>query len=592
MALRLPSSIERFSQLREVNSSVWMEKGLPDHASVRVRVRWPLYFVPLVVINQLLTPHPVWIVLFIALVGLYGSAIFWVRQLAHGVTLDHRRIGEQLLVGDTFEEEFEVNNKTFVPVLWAEMSDHSRFPEAKPGPVVACGGNNYYRWRRTVSCKQRGVYRLGPYGLTMGDPFGLLELHLFVPKEEVIVIYPRVVAMPHRKFPFGQSTGADRRRRSILGATPAYSVLEYQPGDSLRRIHWRVTAHRGRLMVRELETEPTGDIWIVLDLNETVHRGEGPLGTLEFSITAAASLAATLLAGNEGRAVGLLAHSGIPEENMMPALEEGPFGDSIPIEEGGAVTVRPKAGPGQLWQILTALAPVVAGGVPLAQVLSGSRELFGPNSTLVVITPQVGQDSETIDSALDSGKLDTVSKGSDARTVAHEADRVDGDGHSGDGHTGDGYGGEEDDGSEDSGSVSRRRLGFWGNGHVEEAMAAVRSIEWPAELLHLRSGGFDGYAILITPNSEMESVAKDEADASSQPATEASRERAAQAESETVLAAAGRLQELLLAQRVQTDVLQASDDYAPVVTYRRRRTVMRSTPSGGVSAVDIDEEVG
>lgn len=533
MALRITESIERFPRWQEFRPSALIHKGLPESAKISVRVRWPLYFIPIVVLNQLLTPHPVWIVLFVSLVGLYGAALYWVRAHARHVALDHQRLGDILLVGDLFREEFEVRNNHFLPVLWAELADYSRFPSSQAGQVVACGGNNAYRWRREVPCDLRGVYRLGPYGLTMGDPFGLFQVSRFYAKEEYIVIYPRVVSLPHRRFPHGQSTGTDRRRRSVLGVTPAYSVLEYQPGDSLRRIHWRVTAHRGRLMVRELETEPTGDIWIVLDLFGDAQSGDGPLGTFEFGITVAASMAAALLAGNEGRAVGLLAHSGAPEEHQFPVLEEGIFGNLSPLQAGGAVTVRPKAGPAQLWQILTALAPVERGSVPLAQVLAGSRELFGPRSTLLVITPHM----------MSVGQVDAL-----------EVDRV----------------AEVDGGNrnaENSTSSDSSALGIQ-NGAGEDKGPPV---DWPAQLLHLRTSGYDGHAMLITPH---ESALDEDVDLAG------------------LELSAGKLQEMLLGQRIQTDCLAASDAYVPVVTHRRRKTVVRSTPSGGVATYEMDEEIG
>ncbi|MEX1021215.1 MAG: DUF58 domain-containing protein [Litorilinea sp.] len=537
-------SIDRTRWKQEVVRATRLTRGLPTHATLTLRVRWPLYFLPLVILNQLLTPHPVWIVLFVVLLGLYGAALYWIRQHAQHVTLAHTRMGGQLVVGDTFQDEFEIRNNSYVPVLWAEMVDYSRFPGKKPGQVVACGGNTNYRWRRTVECHQRGVYRLGPYELLLADPFGLLGLQLLFPKEEVIVIYPQIVQLQHGKFPHGQSTGIDRRRRSILGSTPAYSVLDYQPGDSLRRIHWRVTAHRGRLMVRELETEPTGDIWIVLDLWAAAQLGDGPRGTLEFGIVAAASLAASLLSGSEGRGVGLLAQSGVVDDpelilpddfrrDVVPGTHwhgsdlHGVDGDGAYSLGNANVCVRPKGGAAHLWEILTALAPVQAGPVSLGRLLAGNRELFGPRSTLVVITPHV----QWPDSASTLGEL----------------------------------------------------VGDY----------------WPADLLHLRSGGLDAHAILITSPRRGDAAAAQsdghtdtpyDAHADAHADVQSGSHLSAQAV-EAQMQAAFRLQELLLAQRVQTSHLAASDAYAPMTTQRRRRTVIRSTPTGGAVAYEVEEDV-
>src|SRR5690606_24180820 len=126
------------------------------------------------------------------------------------------------------------------------------------------------------------------------------------------------------------------------------------PGDSMRLVHWPTSAHRGRLTVKELELEPSGDVWIVLDLNAAVQRGEGSTGTLEYAIMLAASLAAEMVSGNERRAVGLLTVAG----------------DAV-------TTLAPQPGQAQLWAIMRALAPALASSTPLDALLQRSLRVLG-----------------------------------------------------------------------------------------------------------------------------------------------------------------------------------------------------------------------
>ena len=42
-------------------------------------------------------------------------------------------------------------------------------------------------------------------------------------------------------------------------------MREYEQGESLRKVHWRTTARRGQLMVKELEDAPRDEIAVVLD---------------------------------------------------------------------------------------------------------------------------------------------------------------------------------------------------------------------------------------------------------------------------------------------------------------------------------------
>ncbi|MEK7692530.1 MAG: DUF58 domain-containing protein, partial [Bdellovibrionota bacterium] len=71
---------------------------------------------------------------------------------------------------------------------------------------------------------------------------------------------------------------ASRILLKIGGPFPAATPEALYGG--IRHIHWPSTAHRGELMVSEVEAEPSGDLWIVLDLNGAAHRGTGSKSTL------------------------------------------------------------------------------------------------------------------------------------------------------------------------------------------------------------------------------------------------------------------------------------------------------------------------
>jgi uncharacterized protein (DUF58 family) len=113
--------------------------------------------------------------------------------------------------------------------------------------------------------------------------------------------------------------------------------------------------------VRTFDGSPTGNWWIILDLAENVHSGEGDESTLEQSITLAASLLENGL--EAGHAVGLIAHSTEP------------------------VWIPPARGDAQRWAVLRQLATIEAGSYPLVQLLQRSGDSLGHAASVVVITP-------------------------------------------------------------------------------------------------------------------------------------------------------------------------------------------------------------
>ncbi len=151
------------------------------------------------------------------------------------------------------------------------------------------------RWRRVVEYpllgRVRGRFSTGPLTVRTSDPFGLVQLdRQFVATTEVMVT-PRVVPLPAiRTIGGGGSTGEARPHRiGVVGQDDAL-VREYRQGDDVRRIHWRSTARLGDLMVRREEQSWDPSASIVLDSREPAHAGRGMHNSLEWAISAAASI--------------------------------------------------------------------------------------------------------------------------------------------------------------------------------------------------------------------------------------------------------------------------------------------------------------
>jgi uncharacterized protein (DUF58 family) len=204
----------------------------------------------------------------------------------------------------------------------------------------------------------------------MGDPFGLFQVTLRYPETDTILVYPRVMHLPPLELPRGTASGRARAsQRSSARALMAATVRPYQPGDSLHLVHWPLSAHRGQLIVKEFDTELSGNLWIIFDLDEAVQVGEGEESTVEYGVILSASLASEFLRHGERRAVGLIA-----------------FGQQQAF-------LLPQPGQGQLWRILRALASAAPSPEwPLRRVLTDVGPTLGRGQTVAIITPSLNTD--------------------------------------------------------------------------------------------------------------------------------------------------------------------------------------------------------
>jgi len=150
-------------------------------------------------------------------------------------------------------------------------------------------------WRRIVEYpllgRVRGRFSTGPLRVRTTDPFGLVQLDRQFQATTDVMVTPRVVPLPAIRTAGGGGNTGDARphRIGVVGQDDAL-VREYRQGDDVRRIHWRSTAHWGELMVRREEQAWDPSASIVLDSRASAHAGRGMNNSIEWAISAAASI--------------------------------------------------------------------------------------------------------------------------------------------------------------------------------------------------------------------------------------------------------------------------------------------------------------
>src|SRR3954470_3836041 len=133
----------------------------------------------------------------------------------------------------------------------------------------------------------RGRYAFEDVRVEIADPFGLESVAVPLPAPGALLVYPRLTRL-ERLF---SETGAHSHdgRRLLLrrhSGFELHGVREYEQGESLRRVHWRSTARRGQLMVKELEDAPRDEIAVLLDADASAVVGE----SFEMQVRAAGSI--------------------------------------------------------------------------------------------------------------------------------------------------------------------------------------------------------------------------------------------------------------------------------------------------------------
>lgn len=226
-------------------------------------------------------------------------------------------------------------------------------------PRLAGGQEAILSYRR--GSLRRGVYRDWPLYFYSEGTLGLSRHSSRVRPTSRLVVHPSYVELS--SFPFLDALLYPWRELLPVASRGEgldfYGVRDYQPGDPLGRVHWRTTARRGDLAVREFEAERNTRLVILLDNRGGDADGWKARDRLDLQARVAASIAAYALTA--GCPVILAAYRG-----SEPVLHEAP---GLQAALGWLAALEAKGEPGPAEQ-LEGLLPALPGGALVCQVMA------------------------------------------------------------------------------------------------------------------------------------------------------------------------------------------------------------------------------
>jgi uncharacterized protein (DUF58 family) len=313
------------------------------------------------------------------------TGVIWTGLSLRGIIFQRSFKDSRYECGQVFEENYQLENDSFIPKAWLKVDDLSNLPSKPASNVITLikpHQNRYYQTMLILT--DRGEYTLGPTIISSGDPFGFFEIRKIISNEKKILVLPLIFPLDSLKSLKGNLTGGRARRESITDTTPnSGGVRDYRPGDPLNRIHWKTSIRQQRWFVREFDQDPHSNLWLFLDgfrenhirINQKyasahlqpreVHFYKSerilPVDNFEYSVSIAASMSQQFL--KDGRAVGLICAG---QNNLF---------------------LSPEKGERQIIKILENLSYIMPlGKLPYAALVQTNAELVTKGNSLVLIT--------------------------------------------------------------------------------------------------------------------------------------------------------------------------------------------------------------
>ena len=203
-----------------------------------------------------------YILLFAPLISLLLT-LFARKQLIIKVSISSSEVEKNGIITTVVTME----NKSFLPIVFIDtlFIEAANF-KLSDAPIIRCSLGIYKKMILSVEYKaqQRGVVKLGVKDIVIRDYLGLFRFSMLkhVDKRSLykeVTILPEIFKISERCSVLKNynstenSIGMEECAVSLVSSIgePGYEFREYSPGDSLCRIHWKLSAKRDKLMVRK-----------------------------------------------------------------------------------------------------------------------------------------------------------------------------------------------------------------------------------------------------------------------------------------------------------------------------------------------------
>jgi uncharacterized protein (DUF58 family) len=243
---------------------------------------------------------------------------------------------------------------------------------------------------------RRGSYRFGPLRVSTRFPLGLVRRSVTMEDEQTLVVFPRVGTLRQAWYALlraEQSGASIGRSRKGLHEGDFYGLRDWRAGDSRRWIHWRTSARRGALAVREFEQQHEQKLVVLLDLWAPDEPSDDQSDRVELAISFAASIVADqcrrggsqLWVGTAGESAEVIYGASSPNilQEIMMHLALVKASSSTPLSELLPRGLSQLRGDGRL--VVVSTRPLdLRGGGRLAELRENPQALHALQQCLVI----------------------------------------------------------------------------------------------------------------------------------------------------------------------------------------------------------------
>lgn len=325
--------------------------------------------------------------------------LFYVFLLAFTLPLIHSLIiliklkgsidipGGYLFTGESIVIDYQIENKSILPIPSMEIISNlsKELTGRSPSSIsIALAKKGVFHHKEDVILKRRGYYELGDIDITITDVFGFYSFTKKLTNEISLLVYPKPINLSSFQVIISKKPGQLSVKDSIFkDQNRIITLRDYKEGDSIKSIHWKLSAKRDSLIIKEYDNPGDNNVAIFIDNNISLFESDVSRRLEDKVVDTALSLVNYCL-----------------EENINVSLETQNNNDFIEIHGEEISDLKP---------FLDTLARFKGNGsFNFKSLIMDNVDSFSQGSTIIIITPNLNKEMGALGIQLKTKNLNPI----------------------------------------------------------------------------------------------------------------------------------------------------------------------------------------
>ncbi|MBN2260786.1 MAG: DUF58 domain-containing protein [Clostridiales bacterium] len=172
-------------------------------------------------------------------------------------------------VGEMLCIQYKLSNNGILPIVNTVITtflSKSLGESIYPAEKIFFKPYQFINLKHQIQLKHRGYYRVGKVQVEIKDPLNIFSKTIIFDREIDLTVFPRVYDIEKLMLPYREMYGRNNVNIKVFeDLTNIKNLRKYVPGDSFKRIDWKLTAKNRELFVKEYNLSASGKVTIYLD---------------------------------------------------------------------------------------------------------------------------------------------------------------------------------------------------------------------------------------------------------------------------------------------------------------------------------------